>query len=180
MKPASVISTSYTYNEADFSAVYAARQCAEYAKLGLQGVTVLYVSGDNGVEGGGYLCLNDDGKSCNVNNSPLVPAISTGSESTDGKRFNTAFPSSCPWVTSVGATMMKPNATVFDPQPEQACEKVIYSGGGFSNYFSMPDYQKNAVGGWFAKYGKEYVEEYGNAWNSTGNVCCALTIQLKR
>lgn len=69
VKPALVISTSYTYNEADFSVAYTARQCAEYAKLGLQGVTVLYVSGDDGVGGGGYLCLNDDGKPHSSNNA---------------------------------------------------------------------------------------------------------------
>lgn len=47
--PASVISTSYGYNEADLTPAYEARQCAEYMKLGLQGVTVLYSSGDNGM-----------------------------------------------------------------------------------------------------------------------------------
>lgn len=46
--PASVISTSYGYNEVDLSPAYEQRQCAEYMKLGLQGLTVLYSSGDNG------------------------------------------------------------------------------------------------------------------------------------
>lgn len=46
--PASVISTSYGYNEVDLSPAYEERQCSEYMKLGLQGVTVLYSSGDNG------------------------------------------------------------------------------------------------------------------------------------
>ncbi|KAL4071280.1 peptidase S8/S53 domain-containing protein [Scleroderma yunnanense] len=151
VKPASVISTSYGYNEADLSRAYTARQCAEYAKLGMQGVTVLYSSGDNGVAGNGGKCLNDD-----------------GTQSVDGKRFNPTFPAVCPWVTAVGATMVKPNATVFDPQPEKACDQVIYSGGGFSNYFAMPDYQKNAVEGWVQNNGQVYVNEYGNAWNSTG------------
>ncbi|KAL4071281.1 peptidase S8/S53 domain-containing protein [Scleroderma yunnanense] len=151
VKPALVISTSYGYNEADLTYAYAARQCTEYAKLGLQGITVLYGSGDNGVAGSVGNCLNDN-----------------GTQSTDGKRFNPGFPASCPWITSVGATMVKPNATVFEPQPEQACEINIYSGGGFSNYFAMPDYQKYAVEGWIQKYGQEYVNDYGNAWNSTG------------
>lgn len=48
VKPANVISTSYSYNEADLTAFYTARQCNEYAKLGLLGVTILYSSGDNG------------------------------------------------------------------------------------------------------------------------------------
>lgn len=47
--PASVISTSYGSNEVDLSPAYEQRQCSEYMKLGLQGVTVLYSSGDNGM-----------------------------------------------------------------------------------------------------------------------------------
>jgi tripeptidyl-peptidase I len=54
--PASVISTSYGYNEADLSPAYATRQCNEYMKLGLQGITILYSSGDNGVAGNGNVC----------------------------------------------------------------------------------------------------------------------------
>jgi len=46
-------------------------------------------------------------------------------------------------VTAIGATQVNPNATVFEP--ESACEQVIFSGGGFSNYFAIPDYQKSVV-----------------------------------
>ncbi|EIW80513.1 subtilisin-like protein [Coniophora puteana RWD-64-598 SS2] len=127
-KPTNVISTSYAYNEADLTEFYAARQCAEYAKLGLMGVTVLYSSGDYGVAGNDALCL-----------------FPNGTQSVNGTLFNPTFPSTCPYVTSVGATMMKPNATVYQYQPEMACEEVIYSGGGFSNYFAMPSYQAEAV-----------------------------------
>ena len=63
MKPASVISTSYAFNEVDLSVAYTARQCAEYAKLGLQGITVIYGSGDRGVAGYDGQCLTDDGGS---------------------------------------------------------------------------------------------------------------------
>jgi hypothetical protein len=62
IKPANVISTSYSYDEADLTVFYATRQCAEYAKLGLMGVTVLYSSGDFGVAGNGGNCLNPDGQ----------------------------------------------------------------------------------------------------------------------
>lgn len=41
-----VISTSYGYNEHDLSVFYTARQCQEYAKLGLLGTSILYSSGD--------------------------------------------------------------------------------------------------------------------------------------
>jgi hypothetical protein len=59
VQPANVISTSYTSNEADLSAAYAIRQCNEYAKLGLMGVTFLFGSGDDGVAGvGGCFTAN--------------------------------------------------------------------------------------------------------------------------
>lgn len=79
LRPANVISTSYGYNEADLTPAYTARQCNEYAKLGLLGTTFIYrlvvfaftvvflcwsvcsSSGDNGVAGNGALCLNADG-----------------------------------------------------------------------------------------------------------------------
>ncbi|KAJ7258164.1 subtilisin-like protein [Mycena rebaudengoi] len=146
IKPANVISTSYGYNEADLSPAYTARQCAEYAKLGLMGVTIVYSSGDNGVAGNRALCLNP-----------------TGEQTTTGKIFNPSFPSTCPFITSIGATQVNPGAKVTDP--ESACEQVIFSGGGFSNYFGMPDYQKGAV----AKYLKENPPPYTpDLYNSTG------------
>jgi tripeptidyl-peptidase I len=165
IKPANVISTSYGYNEADLTPAYATRQCAEYAKLGLMGVTVLFSSGDQGVAGNGGLCLNPD-----------------GIQSDSGNRFNPTFPSTCPYVTSIGATqgtamfylsnnsaimcgfLVIPGSTVF--QPESACEKVIYSGGGFSNYFKMPGYQTSAVN----RYLKENPPPYPDGtYNTSGS-----------
>jgi tripeptidyl-peptidase-1 len=144
--PAMVISTSYGDNEADLSLAYASRQCSEYAKLGLMGVTVIHSSGDKSVAGNGGLCLNPD-----------------GSQSAVGPRFNPSFPSVCPFVTSVGATQVNPGSTVADP--ESACEHVAFSGGGFSNVFKIPGYQKAAVGGW-RKHG---LPNYpSTTWNSTG------------
>ena len=61
-KPTNVISISYAYNEADLTPFYTARQCLEYAKLGLMGVTVLYSSGDHGVAGNGDYCLIANGE----------------------------------------------------------------------------------------------------------------------
>lgn len=53
-----VISTSYGYNEADLTPFYENRQCYEYMKLGLQGVTFLFSSGDYGVAGNGGQCID--------------------------------------------------------------------------------------------------------------------------
>jgi len=144
-KPTNVISTSYGYNEADLTAKYTARQCKEYAKLGMMGVTVLYSSGDYGVAGNGGNCLNPD-----------------GSQSTSGKRFNPSFPASCPYITAVGATQIDPGKKVTDP--EGACQQVIYSGGGFSNRFALPDYQKTVVGSYFKNHKPTYSS---SVYNST-------------
>ena len=57
-----VISSSYTDNESDDPPTYFERQCHEYLKLGLMGVSVLACSGDFGVAGnGGDSCINGTG-----------------------------------------------------------------------------------------------------------------------
>ena len=48
-KPINVISVSYGGQEADLPISYQKRQCLEYMKLGLQGVSFLFASGDSGV-----------------------------------------------------------------------------------------------------------------------------------
>ncbi|KAJ8107669.1 hypothetical protein ONZ43_g6660 [Nemania bipapillata] len=57
----SVISVSYGRNEGDRPASYTARECIEYMKLGLMGVTLLFSSGDTGVAGNSGRCLLDNG-----------------------------------------------------------------------------------------------------------------------
>ncbi|GBE84917.1 subtilisin-like protein [Sparassis latifolia] len=133
-----VITTSYGYSEAQLTPAYVERQCAEYAKLGLMGITVLYSSGDDGVGNAG-LCLTDDGE---LSYNPYAT------------RFNPSFPGGCPYITSVGATQIVPGNTVY--QPEEACETVIYSGGGFSNVFPLPKYQEKAVKNYLNKYPPGY------------------------
>lgn len=129
-----VISTSYGYNEHDLTPAYEQRQCNEYMKLGLMGVSVVYSSGDYGVAGNSGQCINGAGVDAPYNNG------------TSG-RFNPSFPSTCPYVTSVGATQVTPGTNIVTSrtQPEQACETVTYSGGGFSNVFPLPSYQATAV-----------------------------------
>ncbi|KAK7965840.1 uncharacterized protein PG986_000117 [Apiospora aurea] len=122
-KAANVISTSYGYNEAALTEAYQKRQCYEYMKLGLQGVTVLYSSGDFGVAGNNNRCIGN-GKFVN---------------GTSGA-FNPSFPGTCPYITSVGATQVPTGTNILEAiaskvQPEVACETVIKSGGGFSNVF---------------------------------------------
>ncbi|OBZ66333.1 Aorsin [Grifola frondosa] len=126
------------------------RQCAEYAKLGLMGTTVLYSSGDYGVAGNGDLCID-----------------SNGAQAFFGTIFNPTFPAGCPYITSVGGTQVDPGAT--PTEPESAWMDLIdeaYSSGGFSNVFAIPDYQKSSV----EKYLQEYPPPYASdVWNSSGS-----------
>jgi len=126
IQPPFVVSVSYGQDEGTVTEKFALRQCTEFGKLGLMGSTILYSSGDNGVAGGGNICLN----SSNIDD----PA---------GTRFNPDWPATCGFVTAVGATQINPGSTVNDP--ESACEQVIFSGGGFSDLIALPSYQADAV-----------------------------------
>lgn len=153
-----VISTSYAYNEADLTARYETRQCAEYAKLGLAGSTFLFASGDYGVAGNLFKCIEPRNKTLNVGNNGI---------------FNPAFPASCPFVTAVGATQLKANRTVqlnsTFTSPEVAAETRIESGGGFSNVFGLPAYQAAAVKNWFATANPPYgADRFNNSQQTRG------------
>lgn len=149
---ANVFSTSYAYNEADLSPAYEARQCSEYAKLGMQGVSFLFSSGDYGVGGNSGQCID-----------PTTGAYNDG---TSGM-FNPSFPGTCPYITSVGATQVNPGSSVL--APESACEQVIYSGGGFSNNFALPSYQAAAVTSWFKNHPPPYgADRFNNTGKSRG------------
>ncbi|PPJ52550.1 hypothetical protein CBER1_11062 [Cercospora berteroae] len=115
-----VISTSYSDDEQTVPRSYATRVCTMFAQLGARGVSMLFSSGDNGVGPDGN-CTTNDGK----NTSQFLPS----------------FPTSCPWITSVGATA--------EIQPEVAV-KSFASGAGFSNYFTQPMYQADTVDGYIA------------------------------
>ncbi|KAJ7474369.1 peptidase S8/S53 domain-containing protein [Mycena galericulata] len=147
ISPPHTVSISYFEDEAFVSAFSANRQCNEYGKLGLLGTSVFYCSGDGGVAGGGNICLD-------TNHQPSL----------NGTIFNPAFPFTCPFVTSVGATQILPGNTVHDP--ESACEEFIYSGGGFSNIFPLPLYQASAV----KNFLKDHHPPYKNGeFNNSGN-----------
>lgn len=122
-------------------------------KLGLMGVTVLYSSGDYGVAGNSGQCI--------------IPATGEFGNGTDATRFNPSFPGGCPYITSVGATQVNPNSTVFEP--ESAAEQHIFSGGGFSNVFTMPTYQKTAVQNYFKNHKPSYTSvQYNNSMTTRG------------
>ncbi|KAK7689950.1 hypothetical protein QCA50_006590 [Cerrena zonata] len=149
ISPPFVVSVSYGQDESELTAAYAQRQCTEYAKLGMMGTTVLYSSGDNGVAGNGNVCLNAQGQ-------PVR----------NGVRFNPGFPVTCGFLTAVGATQVNPGSTVNDP--EGACEQVIFSGGGFSNFFAMPDYQADLVNSFFTNHPPPFTSTQFNNTGSRG------------
>ncbi|KAJ6586025.1 family S53 protease-like protein [Mycena capillaripes] len=120
--PPTVVSTSYGGSEELFGYTMARQICYGYMALGARGISVLFASGDGGVRGN-----HDDISECN--NNTFVPT----------------FPSSCPWVTSVGAT------TGFGPETA-----VNFTGGGFSNYFPSPSYQSDAVAGFFGQLSTDF------------------------
>ncbi|KAI8633240.1 putative protease S8 tripeptidyl peptidase I [Xylariaceae sp. FL1651] len=144
-KSTNVVSFSYGGQEADVPIAYQKRQCNEYLKLGLQGISFVFASGDSGVS--------------NYPNSGDGP---TGCLGPDLNIFNPTWPNSCPWITNVGATKVYPGHTVFEPEsavydPAGFPYSVNYSsGGGFSNVFGVPKYQKEAVATFFKDHNPPY------------------------
>ncbi|KAH8982321.1 subtilisin-like protein [Lactarius hatsudake] len=116
------ISTSYGGDEQTFPRDYATSVCELFGQLGARGVSILFASGDEGVGGGD--CKKNDG-------SGVI-------------QFQPIFPATCPWVTSVGGTMERPEVA------------APLSSGGFSNVFKRPDYQTDAVLGFFEKLGNQH------------------------
>lgn len=99
-------------------------------KLGLQGVTLVFASGDSGVAG------------------PEGDDSNNGCLGTRDTVFSPTFPNTCPYVTNAGSTTLPPGANV-NTDSEVATTR-FGSGGGFSNLYEIPDYQSSAVANFFA------------------------------
>lgn len=134
--PPGSVSISYGSYEHEMDHSVMDQFTTEAMKLGAQGVSILAATGDDGVAG--YKARNDTSK-CG---------------------YTTSFPATCPFVTAVGGTQNAEN----DPEDhevhtlkEWAANGVEQQGpffktttaGGFSNYFSAPDYQKAAISTYF-------------------------------
>ena len=134
-----VHSVSYSDDAKTMPTWFKRRVNEEFMKLALRGITVLVASGDDGVSGS--FVAEHGMKYCGVNREE--------------------FPSSSPWVTSVGGTQLAQENV---PVCGYASEKVmvqcphdgevvctsdkgggITSGGGFSSDFPRPWYQHEAV-----------------------------------
>jgi tripeptidyl-peptidase-1 len=127
-QPTNVISISYGFDEAWLPDYYMKRQCNEWMKLALQGTTIVMASGDSGV----------GETTCN---------------GASGHIFSVDFASSCPYVLSVGSTEWDRFDPSVPPTPGQKLNEIATtrfpSGGGFSNVFGIPSYQKDAVSTYF-------------------------------
>jgi tripeptidyl-peptidase-1 len=124
-----IISTSYGDDEQTVPFSYARKVCTQFAALGLQGISLFFAAGDSGVGEDPY-CYSDNGTT-----AAFVPE----------------FPASCPFVTTVGATMgINPELLANNP------ENGFVGGSGFSNYFPRPKYQKPAVESYLAKIGSTF------------------------
>lgn len=138
-------------------------------KLGMQGVSIVIASGDEGVE--------------SFFGCPVGPHKQ--------RVFNPEFPSTCerlcivrslpsanirtgPYVTAVGATTTLSGAITKDR--ERAATHIL-SGGGFSNNFARPSYQQDAVETYFRSpraptYPFYSGSAYGNGqYNRSGRGC---------
>lgn len=116
-----MISTSYGDDEQTVSLSYAEAVCNEFAQITARGVTLLFASGDNGVGPDGDCYSNKDNTTY---------------------EFLPGFPNDCPYVTNVGATKNYPEVAAYETSPDYL---PFTSGAGFSNYFDMPEWQKETV-----------------------------------
>jgi tripeptidyl-peptidase-1 len=132
-----VISTSYGDDEHSVPLSFATSVCNSFAQLGARGVSLIFSSGDNGVGSTGT-CQTNDGK----NTSTFLPA----------------FPASCPFVTTVGATKN------VNPEIVATDSNGFVSGGGFSNYFARPSYQDKVVPAYIASL----KGQFSNLFNASG------------
>lgn len=133
-EPTNVISISYGGGEGDLPGYYLRRQCDEIMKLGLQGVTVVISSGDDGV--GSY---------------PGDAGLQNGCAGPNGTVFYPGSDATCPFVLAVGSTQLDGPPGTGNFSRTSACRLTevattrFPSGGGFSNVFDTPAYQRRAV-----------------------------------
>ncbi|KAH8895492.1 tripeptidyl-peptidase sed4 [Thozetella sp. PMI_491] len=139
-----VLSLSYTDDEQSTPRAYAEKVCDLFMQLAARGVSVLAASGDGGASG-------IDKGDCMVNSGPNQGQL----------RFLAAFPASCPYVTSVGATGF------YIPW-----EPTSWSSGGFSEYFEAPAWQQNDT----AKYVASLNGTHDGWYNTSGRGFPDLTL----
>jgi tripeptidyl-peptidase-1 len=115
-------------------AVFSSQICNAYAQLSARGVSLIHADASGGVG----LSFPDD--TCT--------------------KFEVSFPSSCPYVTSVGATTVKNGEELADST----------NSGGFSNLFERPSYQDAAVSSYLEYLGGAYEGLYNASGRATPDI----------
>ncbi|KAA1474758.1 family S53 protease-like protein [Dentipellis sp. KUC8613] len=133
-----VLTTSYSFNERYLPFSIANTLCNAYAQIGARGTSLFFSSGDGGVAG--------------------------SSRNSACTRFVPTFPSTCPFVTSVGGTTFTPEEIAAD-----------FSGGGFSSFFATPSYQASAVSAYISSIGGEYHGLYNASGRAFPDISAAST-----
>jgi len=113
----------------------------EAQKLGVQGVTIVVSSGDDGVAN---FQARGDASKCG---------------------YAPSFPATSPFVLAVGATQGAESN-----KPEIACTSttggIVTTGGGFSTKFSAPSYQQSTIAAYFAGLSAE--QQPVSGYSTTG------------
>lgn len=132
-----VHSVSYGNDEVQQSSEQYMYTCnTAFMKAGARGLSILFASGDQGV--------------CGRSGCGLFTHA----------RFHPDFPAASPYITAVGGTDFAEAGVIGD-------EKVWSAGGGgFSDTFDQPAYQKQAVAAYLANKDANFPPQ--KLWNSTG------------
>jgi len=101
------------------------RFASEACKLGLRGITIVVASGDDGVAN---FQARGDPSQCG---------------------FTPSYPATCPFATAVGGTQGVESGTA-EIMCSSSTDGGITSGGGFSVFYELPDWQADAVNGYLA------------------------------
>ena len=117
--PPDLFSISYGAEEFEMSSTELDTFDEEAAILATMGITLLAASGDDGAPG----TLTEDAITC---------------------QYSPEWPASSQYVTAVGATQ-GPEANKTEVACSGATNGIITTGGGFSNYFETPTFQKSFV-----------------------------------
>merc|ERR1719231_262197 len=141
-----VASISYGYLEDQLKIFYGSFLNSfntEAMKLALRGVTILAASGDDGVAN---FQARDDPTLCG---------------------YNPSFPASNPYVTAVGGTQGRESSPSAPEVAAQCSVSGITTGGGFSEYWDMPDWQETDVEAYLnGSIGRTAVAGYGKLYNN--------------
>ena len=119
-------------------------------KLGLQGVSILAASGDDGVaDYGARSCTagqlpTASNCACKADSSSYINAdgnsISQAGNKWTGIGYFPSFPASCPYVTAVGGTQ-GPESNTTEIAASTNTGSIITSGGGFSIFYIQKPWQ---------------------------------------